>query len=68
MDLCATVRAICVALDAVCRDHLTWRPRAKRATEILILRAEDDDGGNYPSFLAFVVVRSQRHTGTCTHP
>ncbi|OQS07200.1 hypothetical protein THRCLA_00795 [Thraustotheca clavata] len=32
------------ALDAICRDMITWCPVAKRAAEILLLRAEDSDG------------------------
>ncbi|OQR87349.1 hypothetical protein ACHHYP_09083 [Achlya hypogyna] len=31
-------------LDAICRDMITWCPVAKRAAEILLLRAEDCDG------------------------
>ncbi|KDO20846.1 hypothetical protein SPRG_14077 [Saprolegnia parasitica CBS 223.65] len=31
-------------LDAICRDMITWCPVAKRAAEILLLRAEDSDG------------------------
>ncbi|EQC39874.1 hypothetical protein SDRG_02531 [Saprolegnia diclina VS20] len=32
------------SLDTICRDMITWCPVAKRAAEILLLRAEDSDG------------------------